>query len=57
MGITWTRCATAALAALIPTLAAAETTALVNPDGSYATVPLEKSEIVVKVVQNGVRNL
>ncbi len=30
---------------------------LVHPDGSYATVPLEKDTVVVKVVQNGVRNL
>ncbi len=30
---------------------------LVQPDGSYPTVPLEKDTIVVKVVQNGVKNL
>ncbi|MEO1245342.1 MAG: nitrilase-related carbon-nitrogen hydrolase [Pseudomonadota bacterium] len=30
---------------------------LVRPDGSYPTVPLEKDTIVVKVVQNGVKNL
>lgn len=30
---------------------------LVAADGSYATVPLEKDKVVVKVVQNGVRNL
>lgn len=30
---------------------------LVKADGSYPTVPLEKDEIVLKVVQNGVRNL
>ena len=30
---------------------------LVRPDGSYPTVPLEKEVVVVKVVQNGVRNL
>ncbi len=30
---------------------------LVRADGSYPTVPLEKDTIVVKVVQNGVRNL
>ena len=30
---------------------------LVQPDGSYATLPLEKDIIVVKVVQNGVKNL
>ncbi|MEO0574414.1 MAG: nitrilase-related carbon-nitrogen hydrolase [Pseudomonadota bacterium] len=30
---------------------------LVEPDGSYATVPLEKETVVVKVVQNGVKNL
>jgi len=37
----------------------ADTTApaLVRADGSYPTVPLEKDTIVVKVVQNGVRNL
>jgi predicted amidohydrolase len=30
---------------------------LVHPDGTYPTVPLEKDTVVVKVVQNGVRNL
>ena len=30
---------------------------LVQPDGSYPTVPLEKDEVVVKVIQHGVRNL
>ena len=30
---------------------------LVAPDGSYPTVPLEKDVVVVKVVQNGVKNL
>ena len=30
---------------------------LVRPDGSYPTVPLARDEIVLKVVQNGVRNL
>lgn len=30
---------------------------LVQPDGSYETVPLEKDVVVVKVVQNGVKNL
>ncbi len=30
---------------------------LVRPDGTYPTVPLEKDTVVVKVVQNGVRNL
>ena len=30
---------------------------LVAKDGSYPTVPLEKDVVVVKVVQNGVRNL
>ena len=30
---------------------------LVRPDGSYPTVPLEKEVVIVKVVQNGVRNL
>lgn len=31
--------------------------ALVEADGRYATAPLEKDSVVVKVVQNGVRNL
>jgi predicted amidohydrolase len=30
---------------------------LVRKDGSYATVPLEKDTVIVKVVQNGVKNL
>lgn len=30
---------------------------LVQPDGTYPTKPLEKDTVVVKVVQNGVRNL
>ena len=30
---------------------------LVRADGSYPTIPLEKDTIVVKVVQNGVKNL
>jgi predicted amidohydrolase len=30
---------------------------LVRADGSYATVPLEKDEVVIKVVQSGVKNL
>ncbi|MEE4271716.1 MAG: nitrilase-related carbon-nitrogen hydrolase [Thermoanaerobaculales bacterium] len=30
---------------------------LVRPDGSYPTRPLEKDTVVVKVVQNGVKNL
>lgn len=30
---------------------------LVNADGSYPTVPLEKDTVVVKVIQNGVQNL
>ena len=30
---------------------------LVRADGSYPTVPLEKDTVVVKVVQNGVKNL
>jgi predicted amidohydrolase len=33
------------------------TTVLVEPDGSYPRMPLEKDVIVVKVVQNGVKNL
>lgn len=36
---------------------AADPPRLVEPDGSYATRPLAKERIVVKVVQNGVRNL
>ena len=38
-------------------LATAETVELVRPDGSYPAVDLEKDVVVVKVVQNGVRNL
>lgn len=34
-----------------------ETVVLVRPDGSYPTVPLEKDTVIVKVVQNGVKNL
>ncbi|MDJ0711093.1 MAG: nitrilase-related carbon-nitrogen hydrolase [Woeseiaceae bacterium] len=34
-----------------------EAPVLVQPDGTYPTVPLEKEVVVVKVVQNGVRNL
>ena len=30
---------------------------LVNADGSYPTVPLEKDTVVIKVIQNGVTNL
>jgi predicted amidohydrolase len=30
---------------------------LVQPDGSYPTIPLEKDTVVVKIVQNGVKNL
>ncbi len=30
---------------------------LVRSDGSYATVPLEKDEVVIKVIQSGVTNL
>ena len=37
--------------------ASASDVQLVRPDGSYPTVPLEKDTVVVKVVQNGVRNL
>lgn len=36
---------------------AQETPQLVRPDGSYPTLPLEKGRVVVKVVQNGVKNL
>ncbi len=36
---------------------AAEPVELVRPDGSYPTVALEKERVVVKVVQNGVKNL
>lgn len=35
----------------------ADVVRLVHADGSYSTVPLEKDTVVVKVVQNGVRNL
>ncbi len=45
-----------ALLLLLTTTFAAEPQ-LVRRDGSYATVPLEKETVVVKVVQNGVRNL
>jgi len=34
-----------------------DTVRLVMPDGSYPTRPLEKDVIVLKVVQNGVKNL
>ena len=37
--------------------ASAQTPALVQPDGSYPTVPLEKDVVVVKVVQNAPVNL
>jgi len=30
---------------------------LVQPDGSYPSMPLEKGTVVIKVVQNGVKNL
>ena len=36
---------------------AQDTPRLVRPDGTYPSVPLEKGTVVVKVVQNGVRNL
>ncbi len=43
---------------MAPTPVAAEPApVLVQPDGSYPTVALAKDEIVLKVVQNGVRNL
>jgi len=45
------------LFALLPALAAAQSPQLVRPDGSYPVRPLEKDSVVVKVVQNGVRNL
>ncbi|MCC7198672.1 MAG: hypothetical protein IT483_04100 [Gammaproteobacteria bacterium] len=38
-------------------LAQSATPVLVQPDGSYATVPLEKDVVVVKVVQNAPINL
>jgi len=37
--------------------AADDTPVLVRPDGTYPTRPLEKDTVVVKVVQNGVKNL
>ncbi|WP_222566204.1 nitrilase-related carbon-nitrogen hydrolase [Novilysobacter antarcticus] len=43
--------------ALLMTTACAHSTTLVEKDGSYATVPLEKDKVVVKVVQNLTRNL
>ncbi|MEM7610642.1 MAG: nitrilase-related carbon-nitrogen hydrolase, partial [Pseudomonadota bacterium] len=45
-----------ALCLLLPTIAIAEVV-LVEPDGSYPVVPLEKDTVVLKVVQNGVKNL
>jgi predicted amidohydrolase len=39
------------------TQSVASRTELVRADGSYATVPLEKDTVVVKVIQNGVVNL
>ncbi|MEO0579098.1 MAG: hypothetical protein AAFZ58_10430, partial [Pseudomonadota bacterium] len=44
-----------ALASIEATLA--NEPVLVRGDGSYPTVPLAKDEIVLKVVQNGVKNL
>jgi predicted amidohydrolase len=41
----------------LPAAGEAAAPRLVEPDGTYATVPLAKDRIVVKVVQNGVRNL
>ncbi len=38
-------------------VAAAHAAPLVQKDGSYATVPLEKDKVVIKVVQNLTRNL
>ncbi len=39
------------------TVAAPEPPQLVRPDGTYPTIPLEKDAVVIKVVQNGVKNL
>lgn len=44
-------------AAILPPDVSADDVELVRPDGSYPAVPLEKDVIVVKVIQNGVRNL
>lgn len=43
--------------ALVFFTATAQSATLVEKDGSYATVPLEKDTVVIKVVQNMVRNL
>ncbi len=40
-----------------PDIAATSSVELVRPDGSYPTVPLEKDEVVIKVIQSGVSNL
>jgi len=40
-----------------PAPATASGPVLVQPDGTYPTVPLEKDTVVVKVIQNGVVNL
>ncbi len=47
----------AACVAILPAISVAEAAELVRPDGSYPTAPLEKDVVVVKVVQNGVKNL
>jgi predicted amidohydrolase len=46
-------------AALLPaaSLSADPSPILVRPDGSYPSAPLEKDDVVVKVIQNEVRNL
>ena len=43
--------------ALIFSTAGAHAATLVEKDGSYATVPLQKDKVVIKVVQNLTRNL
>ncbi|MGV8959796.1 MAG: nitrilase-related carbon-nitrogen hydrolase [Stenotrophomonas sp.] len=45
------------LAVALSTAGAAHATTLVEKDGSYAQVPLEKDKVVIKVVQNLTRNL
>jgi predicted amidohydrolase len=47
----------ASCASLIGSAFAAKTPTLVQPDGGYATVPLAKDVIVIKVVQNAPINL
>jgi predicted amidohydrolase len=49
--------AAAAVFALLSASIGAAEVQLVRPDGSYPTRPLEKDTVVLKVVQNGVKNL